>query len=97
MLFDWNWKVRRLRKKWDRLREKSLKKKGKIRFMLLEKLDTIEQNLRLLEERRLNRPERARIAKEIEIALAEIKEMVKMKEKDLIQSTQEVSHENRKI
>ena len=78
-LFGWDRKVRKLRKKWDRSREKTLKKDGSLRSELLSRLDQIENHLRLLEERRLSRVDRARFAKEIEIALAEINEMLKMK------------------
>jgi hypothetical protein len=76
-LFGWGRKIRKLRKRWDRLREKSLKKDEPLKSTLLTRLDQIEQNLRMLEERRLTRIERARLAKEIEIDLAGIKELTK--------------------
>jgi DNA-binding transcriptional MerR regulator len=85
-LFGWGWKIRRLRKRWDRLREKSLRKEPAIRTVLLPKEDQIEQNLRILEERRLNRRERARIAKEVEIDLAEVKAILKSKPEELRES-----------
>ena len=49
-IFGWKWKIRRLRKRWDRLRERSLKKDEPLRGKLLQDLDTIEQDLRTLEE-----------------------------------------------
>ena len=84
-LFGWGRKVRKLRKRWDRLREKALKKKQPIKGDILAKMDLIEQNLRVLEERRVSRIERSRIAKEIEIDLEGIKEMIGMKEDEYIQ------------
>ncbi|MBN2330264.1 MAG: hypothetical protein JXC85_00455 [Candidatus Aenigmarchaeota archaeon] len=76
LIFGWGYRIRRLRKRWDRLREKTLKKDASVRSRLLQREDQIEQNLRILEERRLNRRERARLAKELEIDLAEIKAML---------------------
>lgn len=76
-IFGWSWKVRRLRKRWDRLREKTLKKGGLLRSDLLKKLDAIENNLRTLEEQRMNRVMRARISKEVEIDLSEVKALLK--------------------
>lgn len=72
-LFGFGRKVRKLRKRWDRIREKSLKKKGEKKKILLEQLDRIENNLRMLEERSLNRAARKRVAKEIKIDLEEVK------------------------
>jgi hypothetical protein len=82
-LFGWNRKVRKLRKRWDRLREKSLKKDAGMRAVILPKEDQIEQNLRILEERRLNRSERARLAKDIEIDLEEIKAILGSRPEEL--------------
>lgn len=76
-LFGWNWKVRRMRKKWDRLREKTLRKKEPIRSEALQKLDTIAPTLVTLEERQLNRVDRARMSKEVQIDLAEIQAILK--------------------
>ena len=85
-LFGWGWKIRRLRKRWDRLREKSLKKEPAIRAVLLPKEDQIEQSLMILEERRLNRREKARIAREVEIDLAEVKAILKSRPEELRES-----------
>ena len=82
-LFGWNRRVRGLRKRWDRLREKSLKKGEPIRRMALERLDMIENNLKMLEEQRMDRVSRARIAKEVEIGLEEVNAMMKMKPEEL--------------
>lgn len=79
VLFGWRWQVRRLRKKWDRTREKSLKKKDPIRRIALERLDTIENSLRLLEEQHLTRKDRARLSKEVNIGIAEVKALLKTK------------------
>jgi ribosome-binding ATPase YchF (GTP1/OBG family) len=78
-IFGWGWKIRRLRKRWDRLREKSLKKEEPLRSGLLKKLDAIENNLRTLEEQKMNRILRARISKGVEIDLSEIKALLKSK------------------
>lgn len=83
--FGFGRKVRKLRKRWDRLREKALKKKQPMKGDILTKMDVIEQNLRVIEERKVNRVERSRIAKEIEIDLEGIKTMVKMKEEEYTQ------------
>jgi hypothetical protein len=83
MIFGWGRKIRKLRKRWDRLREKTLKKEPSMRARLLPREDQVEQNLRILEERRLNRSERARLAKEVEIDLAEIKDMVQASPEEL--------------
>ncbi len=77
--FGWRYRVRKLRKRWDRLREKSLKKKGVIKATALERLDAIENNLRIIEERKLSMIERSRISKDIEISLAEVKALLKTK------------------
>ncbi len=79
-LFGWNARVRRLRKKWDRAREKALRKHEPLRAQALQKLDACSTNLTTLEEQRLGRLDRARIAKDVEIALAEIKELLKLKD-----------------
>ena len=41
----WNWKVQRTRRKWDRLREHALEKKGMVREKALKQLDDIEDKL----------------------------------------------------
>ena len=85
LIFGWGWKVRHLRKRWDREREKALKKEEPLRSRLLEKLDKTEEKLRILEERRLSRWDRARFSKEIEIDLEEIKAMMDAKPEELEQ------------
>lgn len=82
-LFGWSWKVRKLRKRWDRAREKALKKKGPLRRQILQRLDTIENSLRLIEEQPLNRVDRARLSKEVEIGIEEIKALLKAKPEEL--------------
>ncbi len=78
-LFGWRRKIRKLRKRWDRLREKTLKKDASLRARILPMEDQIEQNLRILEERHLHRGERARLAKEVEIDLEEVKAILEEK------------------
>lgn len=76
-------RVRKLRKTWDRLREKALKKKEPVRKFALDRLDSIENNLRLLEEQQnLSKLDRARISKEVEIDLEEVKALLEMKPED---------------
>ncbi len=82
--FGFGRRVRKLRKKWDRLREKALKKKQPLKGDILTKMDMVEQNLRILEERRVSRVERSRLSKEIEIDLEGVKAMVDMKEEEYI-------------
>jgi len=87
-IFGWPRKIRKLRKRWDRLREKSLKKKGLVKKAALEKLDMTEQKLKTLEEQRITRLDRSRLAREIEIDLAEIKAMLQATPDEIAQATQ---------
>lgn len=82
-LFGWDRKVRKLRKRWDRLREHSLKKHGPLRSRLLQRLDAINSNMTTMEERQLSRVDRARISKDVEISLEEVKELMKFKDKEV--------------
>lgn len=82
-LFDSGRKIRKLRKSWDRMREKTLEKEGSLKEMLLTKEDSIEEKLRTLEERGINRPERAKLIKEIQIDLEEIRAYIKSKPEEL--------------
>ncbi len=82
-IFGWGYKIRKLRKRWDRIREKTLKKDAGVRARLLQREDQIEQNLRILEERRLNRGEKGRLARELELDLAEVKDMMDAKPEEL--------------
>lgn len=80
-LFGWERKVRQLRKRWDRLREKALKKQPALKAQVLQKLDTVASTLVTLEERdTLGRGDRARMLKEVEIDLAEVRALLKEKE-----------------
>lgn len=81
-LFGWDRKVRKLRKRWDRLREHSLKKHGPLRSRLLQRLDAINSNMTTMEEQQLSRVDRARISKDVEISLEEVKELMKFKDKE---------------
>ena len=87
-IFGHGRKIRKLRKRWDRLREKTLKKDQSLKSRLLTKEDQIEQNLRILEERQLHRGERERLIKELEIDLAEIKGLLNSKPEELPPASQ---------
>ncbi len=87
-IFGWGRRVRRLRKKWDRIREKTLKKKDPLKANMLARLDQVENSLRMLEERRLTRVERARLAREVDLDLSELKEMLKIKPEEFQQQVQ---------
>lgn len=78
-LFSWSRKVRKLRKRYDRIREHALKKKGPLRSRLLTRLDQINSSITTMEETQLSRVDRARISKDVEISLAEVKELLKLK------------------
>ncbi len=88
-ILGWNWRVRRLRKRWDRLREKALKKKNPQRLQALKQLDAVTPNLTMLEEQRLSRMDRARISKEIEISLAEVRALIDAKPEELRPGTRQ--------
>jgi hypothetical protein len=95
-LFGWRHRVGKLRKRWDRLREKSLKKDQPFRGRLLEKLDIIENNLKTLEEQQLTRVNRAKIAKQVEIELEEVKELLKGEVRgETVQKTEEMKEKSR--
>ncbi|UCD07729.1 MAG: hypothetical protein JSW41_02035 [Candidatus Aenigmatarchaeota archaeon] len=90
LIFGWNWRVRRLRKHWDRAREKALRKENPIRKMALEKLDVLENNLRILEEQKLNRMTKARLTKELQIGIAEVKALLKSRPEEFQSPYQKV-------
>jgi DNA-binding transcriptional MerR regulator len=90
-IFGWPRKIRKLRKRWDRLREKSLKKKGLVKKTALEKLDMIEQKLRTLEEQKITRLDRSRLSREIEIDLAEIKAMMDSTPDEIMQAQRPIT------
>ncbi len=79
-IFGWDRKVRRLRKRYDRIRERALKKHGPLRNRALQRLDGINGSLTTMEETQLGRIDRARIAKDVEISLEEVKELLKLKD-----------------
>ena len=95
-ILGWGWKVRGLRRRWDRLREKALKKKNPVKIEALKKLDTIAPNLITLEEQRLGRMDRARIAKDVEISMEEVNELLKAKPEELL-ATRQASVQRQKI
>ncbi|MCX6814337.1 MAG: hypothetical protein NTY20_01665 [Candidatus Aenigmarchaeota archaeon] len=87
-IFGWPRKIRKLRKRWDRLREKTLKKKGLVKKTAMEKLDMTEQKLRTLEEQKITRLDRSRLAREVDLDLTEIKAMLKATPDEIIQASQ---------
>ncbi|HJW97237.1 MAG TPA: hypothetical protein VJ485_03670 [archaeon] len=87
-IFGWPRRIRKLRKRWDRLREKSLKKKGLVKKTALEKLDMTEQKLKTLEEQRITRLDRSRLAREVELDLTEIKAMLQATPDEIMQASQ---------
>jgi DNA-binding transcriptional MerR regulator len=87
-IFGWPRKIRKLRKRWDRLREKTLKKKGLVKKTALEKLDMTEQKLKTLEEQKITRLDRSRLAREVELDLAEIKAMLQATPDEIMQARQ---------
>jgi len=99
MVFDWlvlripgwNRKIRRMRRDWDDAREKALTKKGRLRKILLTKLDKTEDNLKILEEKPMPRKMRKKISRDIKIDMAEIKIMLKTKEEDMVPEEKTVS------
>jgi hypothetical protein len=80
MVLGWNWKVRRTRRKWDRLREHALEKKGRLREKALKELDSIEDKMRIIEEERLSRRDRTKMLREVKMVLANISDLLKMGE-----------------
>jgi len=78
-MFGWERRVRKLRKRWDRLREKADRKHGPLRTRALQRLDAINSSITTMEETQLSRIDRARMAKDAEISLEEVKELLKMK------------------
>ncbi len=83
LIFGHGWKIRKLRKNWDRLREKALKTENPIRQISLEKLDRIEDHLRILEEQPISKKDRARLTKEVEIDLEEVKAILESKPEEI--------------
>jgi len=76
MVLGWNWRVRRVRRRWDRIREHALEKKGRVRENALERLDQVEDKVRMLEEEHLSRRDRVKILRETEMVLANINDLV---------------------
>ena len=51
--------------------------------MALEKLDAIQSNLIILEEQNLTRVDRVRLAKEVEIGIAEVRGLLESKPEEI--------------
>lgn len=76
-IFGWNYRIRRLRKHWDRLREKALRKQQPVRGAALGKLDAISTSLTTLEEQQLSRIDKIRLSRDVEEGLEMVREMMK--------------------
>jgi hypothetical protein len=76
MIFGWDWKVQRTRRKWDRLREHALEKEGRVRKEALRELDLVEDKLKMIEEQSLTRRDRVRLMREVNMALANIADLL---------------------
>ena len=76
----WEWKVWRLRRRWDRARERALLASASTRKPALEKLDAIAGNLVTLEETQLSRRDRHRLFDDIVEGIAEAREIMRQKQ-----------------
>ncbi len=69
------------RKKWDRLREKVIRKNYDSKSNLLQKLDSIEQDIKVLEEKdTMSIWEKRKIVSQVETGLEEVKDMIREEE-----------------
>ena len=92
-IFGWNWRIRRLRKKWDRTRERALKIKDDAkRKEILQKLDVIENNVKVLEEEDLNRMVKGKLVGEVKKDLDDIKNSIRM-QKEVEEEAEEAGYE----
>jgi hypothetical protein len=76
-------KLQKIRKRWDRIREKVDRKDYSSKVAILERLDRVEQDIRTLEEKddkELNIWAKRKILGEVEIEIDRIKEMIKEEE-----------------
>lgn len=69
-------KVYRLRKSYDRAREKADKLERRARLPVLRVLDQVEPTLVMLEEQKISRFERARMTRYVEAGVREAKKMM---------------------
>ncbi len=92
MFLGWNWKVQRTRRRWDRLREHTLEKKGAVREKALKELDFTEDKLRMLEEEDLSRRDRIRVMREVEMQLSNITDLLEQGEAWLAASHSQQHH-----
>ncbi len=77
MVFGWNWRLARTRRRWDRLREHALDKKGRVREESLKELDDAEEKIRMLEEEHLSRRDRVKILREAEMEMSNIEDLLR--------------------
>ena len=76
MIFGWKWKLQRTRRRWDRLREHALEKEGRIKHEALKHLDETENKLRIIEEEKLSRRDRVKMLREINMELANTRDLL---------------------
>ena len=96
LFMGWNWKVQRTRRRWDRLREHSLNKKGEFRMKLLDELDKIEDRLKILEEEKLSRRDGTRMLRKVEMELKNVKDLLENGEMWLAKQGAYPMHRKRK-
>ena len=84
-ILGWDWKIRRLRRKWDRLREKTLKLQSPSRTEILKHLDSIEKNLNVLEEQNINIVAKKSLISNVSRELDKIKQQIEMERKRKIE------------
>jgi hypothetical protein len=75
-------RLQNTRRKWDRLREKVDRKDYSIKSNLLDKLDTIEQDIKTLERREsdMRIQDKRKIVSQVEVGLEEVKDMIREEE-----------------
>lgn len=75
-VLGWNWRLQRTRRRWDRIREHTLEKQGRVKHDALKQLDHTEDKLKMLEEEKLSRRDRIRILREVEMELANTRDLI---------------------
>jgi repressor of nif and glnA expression len=80
LFFGFTWRLKRLRNRWNKLRKKALGQEKNKKGKLLNMLDDVENDLRVLEEQELTRKDRNKIIKKVEDGLKEVEIVLKSKE-----------------
>ena len=76
LILGWNWRVQRTRRRWDRIRERSLDKKGRLRSHMLKELDYLEDKVKTLEEESLSRRDRTKMMSDVEVGLENLQDVL---------------------